>query len=86
MTIKRTINGTEIEFTLTNEELRNAYDEFEHKDDITIVNLYGEVPSNKIDEVAYRYRKLYDRYLDDDSDVRYDCVKDAMWEVLGNDD
>lgn len=88
MTIKREVDGKMMEFELTNGEVWNAYDELEHKDDIALVKFYvedGEVPDDKISAVAYRFRKLYNLYLDADADVRYECVCDAMKEVLGND-
>ena len=89
MKIKREVDGKTLEFELTDPEVWMAYDECEHKIDIETVDFYmedNEVPDDKIDEVANRYRKLYDRYLDNDADVRFECVCDAMKEVLGNDD
>lgn len=93
MKIKREVNGQIMEFELTDHELWKAYDEFEHMSDIETVDFYTDnedgshyIPDDKIDEVANRYRNLYDRYLDNDADVRFECVRDAMKEVLGYDD
>lgn len=89
MKIKREVDGKMIEFKLTEHELWEAFDEYEHRGDIETVDFYtddGEVPDDKIDEVANRYRKLYDHYLDYDADARFECVQDAVREVLGNED
>lgn len=89
MKIKREVDGKMLEFELTDHEVWMAYDEYEHKIDIETVDFYtedNEVPDDKIDDVANRYRNLYGKYLEYDSDVRYDCVRDAVKEVLGNED
>ena len=89
MKIKREVNGETVEFELTKDEMWKAYDECEHIIDVETVDFYAEddeIPDDKIDDVANRYRNLYGRYLEEDTDVRYDCVRDAIREVLGNDD
>ena len=89
MKIKREVDGKMLEFELTDLEALITYHEYEHKTDIETVVLYtkdNEVPDDKIDEVANYYRNLYDIQLEYASDLRYDCVRDAVKEVLGNDD
>ena len=84
MTIKRVINGVEMEITLTDGELWEAYREEQHKcdlsdidnafedltDDELIVD-YG-ITSGELEELkeamAYRYRKYRDNY--DESWIR----------------
>lgn len=92
MTITRIIDGKSIEIELTDHEMWKAYDEVEHKIDIETVDFYGTVgdgdspiPDDKIDEVANRYRNMYGKYLENDSDVRYEFVCDAIREVIGDD-
>ena len=84
MKIVRGVNGTEVEFELTDQELREAYYEQQHKFDIEdiewafedvseeeIIETYG-LPLEEIkpllDRIAYRYRK----YRNDDEGWTYD--------------
>lgn len=78
MTITRTINGVETEIELTDRELREAYEEEQHKCDIIdiesvfedltddeLMEMYGMTMA-EIEELkenmAYRYRKYRDNY------------------------
>lgn len=88
MKIKREVNGRVLEYELTEHELWQAYDELEHRFDIETVDFYcgDEVPDDRMDEVANKYRNLYGKYIEQDNDVRYECVCDAIREVLGYED
>ena len=89
MTIKREVNGQVLEFELTNEEMWQAFDKIEHREDVATVKFYAnadDIPEDKLDAVAYRFRKLYNYYLDNDTDIRWELVGDAVTEVLGDED
>lgn len=78
MTIKRVINGMEVEITLTDGELWEAFEEEQHKCDLSdIDNAFEDLTDDELmeiygatmetieplkDAMAYRYRK----YRDDD--------------------
>ena len=78
MTIKRVINGVETEITLTDSELWEAYEEEQHKCDLSdienafedltddeLVQMYGRTRAEieeLKDDMAYRYRKYRDNY------------------------
>ena len=78
MTIRRIVNGMEMEFELTDRELWEAYEEEQHKCDLSdidgafedlsdadLMEMYG-VTREKIEELreamAYRYRRYRDNY------------------------
>ena len=78
MTIKRVINDMEVKITLTDSELWEAYEEEQHKCDLSdidnafedltddeLVEMYGMTMA-EIEELkedmAYRYRKYRDNY------------------------
>lgn len=81
MKIKRTINGIEMEFELTTNEMRDAYHEQQHKYDVEdvecvfygmdvaeISDIYDTSWANiepLIPEMARRYREYMDEYSDD---------------------
>lgn len=81
MTIKRIVNGTEMEFELTQQEMFNAYEERQHYYDVQDVDFYlgsmedEELMENygltreevkaKYDEIAYTMREYIDRSNDD---------------------
>ena len=86
MTIKREVNGKMMEFKLTWQEWVQAYTEYEHAIDKETVDFYfDDLPDDKIDEIADRYRAHYNSYLDEDADPRFECAQDAIREVLGDD-
>jgi len=75
MTIKRVINGAEIEIELTKEEVFDAYCEQEHKWDIRSCNEYYDcmywdedwyndknIRENIIEEAAMNLRRNIDKY------------------------
>lgn len=94
MKIKRTIDGKEYEFELTDMELVGAYEEQEHKwdysycesmfqdfDDESFVSEYNvdkATAQQYIDEIAYEMRRQINKY-DLDSDYARDA---AFTEVL----
>ena len=90
MTIKREVNGEMMEFELTTAELYGTFYEVQHNYDEETIQWYMdctgvEVPEDKMDKIADIYRDAYNEYLDDCSDARFDFAKDAVREVLGND-
>lgn len=78
MTIKRVINGMEVEITLTDGELWEAYREEQHNCDLSdIDNVFEDLTDDELIEdygvtrdmieelkeaMAYRYRKYRDKY------------------------
>lgn len=91
MTIKREVDGRQMEFELTWHELVKAFVIMQRNYDKETIQWYidctgVEVPEDKMDEIADIYRGAYDEYLDNCSDARFDFAKDAVKEVLGNDD
>ena len=77
MTIKRVINGSEVEIELTANELRDAYSEQEHLWDIDICSTYfdellayedwddkvdDETRTNIIEDAAIEYRRNINKY------------------------
>lgn len=87
MTIKRNVNGVEMEFELTRAERWDVYEEAQHefdKSDIDAVfdrEEYGVSESEAddlIDEMAWRMRKYIDKY-----DCHWDYARDeAIQDVL----
>lgn len=92
MTIKRIINGKEIEIKLTEREMWDIYREQEHKFDMEDVRGYiedidwedGERPpemsDDQIDEAAFWMREWIDSN-DVVGDIRWDCIRDAIEKV-----
>jgi len=87
MTIKRTVNGIEMEFELTRAERWDAYEEAQHefdKSDIDTVfdrEEYGISESEAddlIDEMAYRMRRYMDKYNCDFVYSRDEAIKDVL--------
>ena len=94
MTIKRNINGTEMEFELTAMELMEAYREEQHKCDISDIEFVFEgmdameiaetydMPWTEIEplipEIAYRYRKYMDNYSEDWVYQRDEAIADVL--------
>jgi len=92
MTIKRTINGAEVEIELTENELFNAYCEQQYKWDIDSCrdnlhsgiyngenwykNLDKETENNIIEDAAYHLRRNIDKY-----DMNYDYAMDDAFVV-----
>ena len=85
MTIKRTINGVEMEFELTSMELHEAYFEQEHYYDMEDVKSAleeadREFTEDQISEAAYLARKWMDGN-DVIADCRWNCIDEAIEEV-----
>ena len=98
MTIKRNINGIEVEITLTQQEMFYAYEERQHHYDVQDIDAYlGRMSEEELEEnygmsrvevedaydvIAYRMRRYIDR-SDDDS---WCYARDnAIEDVLGID-
>ena len=87
MTIKRTVNGIEMEFELTGIELYNAFCEQEHSFDKSDIDCYfdrenynlseAEVDS-LIDEMACCMRRYIDKYDCDFSYARDEAIRDVL--------
>lgn len=85
MTIKRTINGVEMEFELTERELYDAFFEKQHYFDVEDVKCGceetgHELDEDQIDEAAHLARKWMDNN-DVISDCRWNCIDEAIEEV-----
>ena len=96
MTIKRIINGVEVEITLTDGELWEAYEEEQHKCDLSdIDNAFEDLTDNKLMEIygktlaeleelredmAYRYRKYRDNYDESWIDDRDEAIRYVLME------
>jgi hypothetical protein len=87
MTIKRNVNGIEMEFELTRAERWNTYEEVQHefdKADIDAVFDREEYGINEseaddlIDEMAYRMRRYMDKYDCDFEYSRDEAIKDVL--------
>lgn len=94
MTIKRIVNGVEMEFELTNLELYNAYAEQQHNfdrldvlgylnefSDEQLVNDYGMTRVEAemlIDDMADRMRRYMDKYECDWSYARDEAVSEIL--------
>lgn len=93
MTIKRVVNGVEMEFKLTPDELYDAYCEQEHNGDIAICesyfhaiyyceewykNLNKETENNIIEDAAYEFRKNIEEYNMDLADARIYAFADVI--------
>ena len=94
MTIKRNINGVEVEITLTQQELWEAFKEeqsncdvsdismmFEDVDAMEIAETY-DMPWSEIEplipEMARRYRKYMDNYSEDWIYQRDEAIADVL--------
>lgn len=91
MKITREVNGQLKVFELTWNEMVKAFVIMQHGYDKETIQWYMDctgvdIPEDKMDEIADTYREMYDEYLDNCSDARYDFARDAVREVLGNDD
>lgn len=89
MTIKRNVNGIEMEFELTRAERWDAYEEAQHefdKSDIDAVfdrEEYGVSESEAndlIDEMAYRMRRYMDKYDCEFGYARDEAIQDVLRE------
>lgn len=97
MTIKRMVNGTEVEFELSDRELYNAYKEQEHEfdtedvldvfdayEDNELVETYGKTRKDleaMAGDIAYEMRRNIDKYEMSWEYARDDAVK----QMLGKD-
>lgn len=79
MTIKRIVNGQEMEFELTFQELTEAHDEKQHLIDLDDIDLiyegrreYPEFPELTDDELD-RAARLYRHYQNNSEDWVYDA-------------
>lgn len=95
MTIKRVINGAEVEIELTTKELRDAYNEQEYLWDVDICSIYfdelsayedlddkvdDETRTNIIEDAAIEYRRNVDKY-----DMQHEyAISYAFNEVIPN--
>lgn len=79
MTIKRTVNGMEMEFTLTNEEIREAYQIEQSKLDVEDVELIyeGIFTPEQLAEIAARKRQYQDEYNMSWRDAVEDAITDC---------
>ena len=88
MTIIRVILGEPVEIELTPTELQEAFIEQEHLyDREDVINRlselsYDEQPDEVIDEIASLSRQYQDE-SDVVCDTLWDCVDDAITEILG---
>lgn len=89
MTIKRNVNGVEMEFELTRAERWDAYEEAQHefdKSDIDAVFDREEYGINEseaddlINEMAYRMRRYMDKYNCDFGCARDEAIRDVVRE------
>lgn len=89
MVIKRTVNGVEMEFKLTDMEMYEAYNEQQHDydcQDIDVVFDYKEYGFNDIEcndiieEMAYRMRRYIDKYDCDFAYARDEAINDVLRE------
>ena len=96
MTIKRIINGMEVEIELTDRELWEAYKEEQHKCDLSdIENAFEDLTDDELIEdygmtlaeleklkeaMAYRYRKYRDNYDESWIDVRDEAIRYVLME------
>ena len=88
MTVKRIINGENIEFKLTDEELLDAYVEMEHEDDMRTVSylLDEDVPESMLSAFAsYCREQLNDsmEYADCKTTIFADALYEARNKVEG---
>ena len=90
MTIKREVNGEMMEFKLTDNELSEAFLEWEHVGDMQDVRSFHEdedleMPDGVVSEIAETARDMLnnsDAYMDE----WWDCIRCAFKEVVGNED
>lgn len=94
MTIKRTVNGTELEFQLTDDELSNAYFEQQFNFDVQdvrdavigwedddVIGVYGintETFMKLSDEMAIEMRRNIDKYDMDWDYARDEAIRDVV--------
>ena len=94
MTIKRNINGVEVEITLTQQELWDAFKEEQNKCDVSDISMIFEdvdateiaetydMPWTEIEllipEIARRYRKYMDNYSEDWIYQRDEAIADVL--------
>ena len=91
MTIKRTINGVEMEFELTNQEMWNAYREQEHEydkedvrstlEDIDDDRIPSALSDEQIDDAAWWVREWMDEN-DNMAETRWEIIHDAILKVI----
>lgn len=96
MTIKRNINGMEVEIELTQQELADAFNEEQNKSDISEISFVFEGMDaaeiadtydtawteieSLIPEMARRYRKYMDNYSEDWMYQRDEAIADVLSE------
>jgi hypothetical protein len=99
MTIKRNVNGIEMEFELTDTELYDAYEEKQHKydndaiddyfcswDDEDIKEEYGLTRTELeelYDEMSQRMRRYIDKYDCSWDYARDEAINDVLREEIG---
>lgn len=83
-TIKRVVNGMEMEFTLTNEEIREAYLLEQGKLDMEDVEVIydGIFTSEQLAAIAKRKRQYQDEYAMSWSNAVEDAVTDCGYRFL----
>lgn len=93
MTIKRTVNGVEIEFELTDRELYNAFEEQQHIfDRLNMLDYLSDMSDEQltedynitkleaeklVDDMAYRMRRYIDKY-----DCSWDYARDEAFQDI----
>lgn len=84
MTIKRVVNGVEMEFTLTNEEIREAYQIEQSKLDVDDVEVIyeGIFTPEQLEEIAEKKRQYQDEYAMSWRDAVEDAVTDCGYRFL----
>lgn len=94
MQIKRTINGVEHTFALSEDELRTAYEEQQHRYDLSDVKVYFDCyeeedfqseygmtraeAEKKFNDIAYEMRLYMDKYEMGWYDAREAAVSDVL--------